>query len=776
MTSKSMSSRSTAVRDQLIAALRATADYNTADVIAPLAVLWPDEHHLWASAVPTLGGDLPVLTLGDFDPDRSVGPVPWLRIRAVEHEESGPDSPLVLYLPGVSRRQLADPARLPEALQPLAGVAVRSAVFAQRNGLDWTPMAFLSNDVQGLGLSVASSAETRNALRRSLPRLLECRVADLAGRHLDAAEFDKLVVPDVPRSVLAWLEAPDEQQTIAESNGSWDGFVALVRKEFKVDPVGDGPLIAARKLGDREGKWSDVWTRFAEAPRLYPGVVNALRMARPPDLVVPSYRDSWPQDNEQAEEDAYQGIVRLAGKPVDQVRVSLAALRREHELRLATVWADLGQASAAELVRSLSELAELTETYAAGSTVREMASHYAQSGWVVDRAFMAVLATLEQGHPLSSAVASVAEALYRPWLENATTSFQQAWQRNLPQTSETGVSTNEPPGTCLLFVDGLRFDVAAELEEALQARGLATQLDWGLAGVPTVTSTCKPAVTPVSRLLTAGPELTPMTPAGTAATQEPLKKLMAEAGWLYISEDSTGEPCGLGWTEGGDIDALGHQLGAKLAHRIRDEVRSLALRITELLQSGWKRVVVVTDHGWLLLPGRLPKHHVPEHLMAPRKGRCARLADHAVAPDGVPNLPWRWDPTVQIVLAPGIHAFEAGKAYEHGGLSPQESVVPRLIVSKKESDASSLALAMDISWVNLKLTVRVSGAPEGCSVDLRRKANDPSSSLAGEGKPLRNDKASLLADDDHCGEAAIAVVVDSQGRVLAANPTQIPEV
>ena len=30
-------------------------------------------------------------------------------------------------------------------------------------------------------------------------------------------------------------------------------------------------------------------------------------------------------------------------------------------------------------------------------------------------------------------------------------------------------------------------------------------------------------------------------------------------------------------------------------------------RITELLAAGWKRVRVVTDHGWLLLPGGLPK-------------------------------------------------------------------------------------------------------------------------------------------------------------------------
>lgn len=775
MTTMSTSTRPQTVRDVLVHALRSAAAHNPADVAAPIAVLWPDAEGVWAAVAPSLGGEVQVLTLGEHDPDRGRGPVPWLRIQTVLGEGTS-DGLLVVYLPGVSRKELVDPGRLREGLQPLAGMVVRSAVFAQRNGSDWTPSAFLTNDTQGLGLSVSASKETREALARSLFRVLECRVSDLVGRNLDSSDFDKLLVADAPRRVLTWLGSPEEKQAAWEADGTWAGFVSLVRKEYKVHPVTDGQLAAARKLGDREGKWAEVWTRFVESPHAYPGVVDALRLARPDDVLLPTHPDSWPQDNDDAEKAALAGVSGLVGKPADQVRTALTALHATHAPRLDTVWATLGETPAAFLVDRLGDLADLTESIGVGTDVPALAAHHARAGWRVDRAFTAALATLEQGHPQSGAVASVAESLYRPWLEASSLAFQQAWAVAPPAGHDAGIAADEPAGTCALFVDGLRFDLAAELALALQSRGLTTDLGWRLAGVPTVTGTCKPAVTPVAGALYTGAGLNPTTPAGALATHEALKKLMGDAGWQFLTEDSTGDPSGRGWTEGGDIDTLGHNVGVKLAHRIPDEVRALSTRVTELLNAGWQRVIVVTDHGWLMLPGKLPKHPVPEHLMAPRKGRCARLADKAAAPAGVRLLPWRWDPDVQIVLAPGIHAFEDGKVYEHGGLSPQESVVPQLVVSKPAAGPAVAALAVDISWVNLKLTVKVPDAPDGCTVDLRTKPNDASTSLVGEGKPLRNAKAALFADDEHAGEKAILVVIGPQGTMLANKQTQIPEV
>ncbi len=776
MTSMTTSTRPRTVRDALVEALRATAAHNPADVAAPIAVLWPDAEGAWAQVAPTPGSDaLRVLTLGDYAPEQGRGPVPWLRIQAALHADPNDAELVVVYLPGVARKELVDPERLPEALRPLAGVVVRSTVFAQRNGSDWTPSAFLTNDALGLGLSVSASKEAREALGRSLPRLLDVRVGDLIGRTLDSTDFDKLLVQDPARQLLMWLGDPAAHQSAWEADGTWAGFVSLAKKEYKVDLVRDGQLAVAQRLGNREGRWAEVWSRFADAPRAFPGVVEALRLGRPNDVLMVAHPGSWPQDNEEAEATALAAIAALADKPVEQVRTTLVELHSAHAPRLETVWARLDQTAAAQLVDRLSELADLTGSIGAGTDVTQRAEHHARAGWRVDRAFIAALATLEQGHPQAGAAASVAERLYRPWLEASVNAFQAAWTTAPPAGRDPGIGADEPAGTCALFVDGLRYDLAAELALGLESRGFTAKLDWGLAGVPTVTGTCKPAVTPVAGHLEGGAELTPSTAAGSVATQEVLKKLMAEGGWDFLAEDSVGDPGGRGWTEGGDVDTLGHSLGVKLAHRIPGEVRALSTRIAELLNSGWQRVVVVTDHGWLLLPGKLPKHHVPAHLMAPRKGRCARLAPNAAPPAGVRLLPWRWDEDIQIALAPGIHAFEDGKVYEHGGLSPQESVVPRLVVSRPQAGSAAAALAVDLSWVNLKLKVEVLHAPDGCTIDLRTKANDPSTSLVTAVKELREHRAALFAEDEHAGEAAILVVIGPEGNLLANKPTQIPE-
>ena len=104
------------------------------------------------------------------------------------------------------------------------------------------------------------------------------------------------------------------------------------------------------------------------------------------------------------------------------------------------------------------------------------------------------------------------------------------------------------------------------------------------------------------------------------------------------------------------------------------------LRINQLLESGWNAVEVVTDHGFLLLPDAMTKAELPSHLVERRKGRCARLGDNDDL--GYPVIRWHWDPSVKWAVAPGISCFEAGKRYEHGGLSLSECVVPRLTVTR----------------------------------------------------------------------------------------------
>ena len=230
--------------------------------------------------------------------------------------------------------------------------------------------------------------------------------------------------------------------------------------------------------------------------------------------------------------------------------------------------------------------------------------------------------------------------------------------------------------------------------------------------------------------------------------------------------DDLGDPSGHAWTELGAIDAYGHEHGWRVAHHVGGELRAIERRIAQLLDHGWKSIVVVTDHGWLLLPGGLPKAELPEHLTEVRKGRCARLKDGAQTDQQV--VPWRWDPSVRIAVAPGIHCYEAGKKYEHGGISPQECVVPILTVHRPASTEGFLVIE-SVTWRGLRCTVTAPAARPPLRADLRTKSGDSTTSLARGGKEFSDDGvvSLLVEDDDREGDAAAVVIVSPDGTLRA---------
>ena len=773
MSTVTMTSGRRTVREALLASLRDAAAHNSMDVVAPRAVLWPDEGRHWSTVVEELGGSAPILKLGAYAPESETGPAPWLRLRL--RELLGQDEPdeVVIYLPGVSRRTLTDAQALDAELQPIAGLVVRSTIFSQQNSTDWTPYAYLTNQTKGLGADVANDAETRDALGGSLVAVLDIPLDELRRRRWGANDFHGLVVQDPVRSLLKWMDNPEAYEKSARAAGTWDGFAQLVKSTWKLSLEGDGPLAAGAALGSQAGKWGDVWLRFLESPGGYPGIGDLLRRSRPETLPDPLV---WPQDNDEAELEVGTTLRRLRENPKRSVCEAVGHLEQVHGPRRESVWGRLGESPLAGVVGLLDHLADLTSRQLAGLSVGEMAASYAGSGWQVDDTFIRVLAALPAGHASQADVSWVATALYRPWLQATTSAFQAAWLADPRWVGpEAGVARDAPAGTCAMFVDGLRMDVAARVAARLSDQGFSSDLGWGKAGMPTVTSTCKPALTPLAGDLKSADELNPTFPEGQPWTQDGFKRRLPEAGWDFVAQDQTGDPTGRGWTEGGDIDKLGHEVGVKLVNHLDSEASAIANRVIDLLASGWQKVIVVTDHGWLLLPDKLPKHPLAEHLTVKRKGRCARMKSGVALPEGVGGVSWTFDDDVIIGVAPSIYAFEEGKVYEHGGLSPQESIVPRLVVMNSGGDATVSSLRVDFVWTGLRLKVDVAGAPDGSLIDIRTKPGDPSSSLASKTVTLKDGKGSLLVADEHEGVAAVVVVLGPDGSPLHNKPTQVPE-
>jgi len=282
-------------------------------------------------------------------------------------------------------------------------------------------------------------------------------------------------------------------------------------------------------------------------------------------------------------------------------------------------------------------------------------------------------------------------------------------------------------GGVILFADGLRLDVAQRLTHRLRDNTWNPTLTWRWAALPTVTATAKPAVSPVTMVIegeSLGEDFLPR----TADAEQPLstdRSRMAPAGYQYLGPGEVGETSGRAWTETGEIDKLGHSLQAKLAARVEEQVELLVERVQVLLAAGWREVRIVTDHGWLWLPGGLPKVNLPRHLTASRWARCAAIREGSTI--DVPSASWYWNPLVRVAIGPGIACFTAGNEYAHGGLSLQEAVVP-LIRVLPGADTRAPILIRRVSWAGLRCRVQVEATARGLSVDLRKQVNDRDSS------------------------------------------------
>lgn len=761
--------------------LALTARYNSSDATAPAAILWTDADGQWEPLVAKLKPLMPELfTLGVYAPGQKIGPAIWLRCiieRALPDIKIPNDSVPVIYIPNVSRQTLRAAEECPDELKPLVELQYRGAVWTQVNGKDWTVEAFFVSEDGGLGLDVSRDQKTRQAMQGALTSLVTAPLSVLRGKRLEAEDFDKLMIGDTVRDLLLWLNDPAATRDDWDA-AKWTAFCSRCKAEYDFDPVSDGEIVGGEKLGMRQNAWLGVWQRFAESPGLYPGIPNLLRRAKPSSLIFD--KEPWPSKNEKAEstlKDALSAFTTLS--PAD-ARKKILALEAEHGERRSWVWAKLGQTSLANALGHLAILAKETEHSIGGDTPDSMAETYSKSGFLADDAVLKALDAVKAVEDIQAVTVAV-RALYLPWLDDGARRFQETMtDHELPDAAKVKESSvSYAHRECILFCDGLRFDLGRRLVILGEERHLRAQMKHAWAALPTVTGTAKPAVSPVSGELGGASQSQDFQPAiekaGMSLNNERFKDLLIDAGYQMLGQTETGDPRpddAKAWTEFGEFDKLGHTLQSKLAAQIDEQLELLLQRITQLLDAGWKSVRVITDHGWLLLPGGLPVTALPKYLTESKWSRCASIKEGANVT--VPVARWHWNVGQYFAHGPGISCFGKGNDYAHGGLSLQECLIPQItFYSDRPTGIVSVAVK-DVQWIGMRCRAVIEPIAEGLTADLRTKVNDPGSSLATP-KPFDVEgRAGLLVEDDAlAGTAVNLVIIDSTGRVLAKQPTTV---
>lgn len=98
---------------------------------------------------------------------------------------------------------------------------------------------------------------------------------------------------------------------------------------------------------------------------------------------------------------------------------------------------------------------------------------------------------------------------------------------------------------------------------------------------------------------------------------DPMRDLLS---WLNDPEGTVGEWQGARWDAFRSRCKADWKLNPE-ADGVLVAAEPVAEQIRSLLDAGWGQARMVTDHGWLLVPGGMPKTELAKYLAATRWGR-----------------------------------------------------------------------------------------------------------------------------------------------------------
>jgi len=776
--------------EALIKSLRVGAVYNPDVQAAPACILWPDRERQWEAVIPRLQDEMQeMFILGKYCPDKRTGPGIWLRcvLAGKAYDPGLPENVVsIFYLPGISRQDLRAVENCKDELKPMAELQYRGTIWSQINAKDWTILAFLKSDQGGLGLDVAMDKDAKNAMQLALYRLLDEDIELLKGKRLDKDYFNTLLTGGDPvRDLLLWLDLGETYKE-AQGENEWKAFNSVCESQLAFHPDNEGALAGIQKLADRSGAWETVWERYCEAPKRYPKIPDHIKNCAMPMDLFPNEEShgGWPQWNENQEDRLREVLTGLTKLPPHDAGKKILELEKQHGGRRKLVWAELGFSPLALALKPLSELAAKTCDPLCVGLVADLADGYVQWGWKVDDCVLKALSCVEFQKDFQSVQIAV-NAVYLPWIEASARHLQQIVEKQGYPGKERNPNPLDalPDCECILFVDGLRFDVAKRLISLLTASGACVNQTPTWAALPTVTSTGKPAVSPVRNLLTGNLETVKNAEFDPKVTESgkslsggyQFKKLLKENGWQVLEKTDVGDPGNNAWTEFGELDHQGHDKGWKIAKSIDGLIGDIKERVESLLEAGWKTVRIVTDHGWLLIPGGLPKTDLPAVLTENKWGRCAVIKPGAQTDESL--YPWYWNPNQMFALANGVSCYKKGQEYAHGGLSLQECLYLEIVVTNGHADPvmGDAVEITDVKWKGMRCNVAVDGNFKGSLLDIRLQAGSASSSVVMNVKAIKGSGIGsvVVENEDLEGKEAFIVLLNEKKQIRAQVPAKI---
>ena len=765
------------IYDKVVAALRQAGQHNSNIMVRPEVILWPDPEMQWTSVIPDLQKTFPALLIyGPYDNLKKQGPAIWLKCMIAqtlpEADWSGTETPII-YLPGISKNNLKNIQNAGLDFQPLIEYQYTGTVFTQENGREWTILAFLQNPLSGLGIRVTQDAATKEALKKALPSIFQDPDVLNGKAVVDADYLNNQLFPNIIPTILKWMCKGDAALAQMDT-GKREVFNNLCKSQYEFEPDHKNIKAIAEKLGSQRNAWKYVWQHYAHAPKKYPEISELLRFAKPQDLGSGMFAypdESWPQVNEAKEEELNKALVAISKLHPKEAANKLSALEVQHGLRRGWVWAELGQTPLADALVHLKAMSEKSIEAFPAHSIEVLKTYYVAEGYKVDQFMRKSLASVRTAKD-KKAVKAVLNTIYKPWLESMTQKFQSLVEKDCSIFSNQSASVETE--AFILFVDAFRFELAKEFVDRLLQLKYNVALDASWSAIPSLTPTAKPNVSPIANAVSTTSQIADFRPqlkSGKDLQTAAFRESLAAHNYTCLTSTLEIDVHKKYWQEIGDIDTKGHEEQAEMVRRIEELFDQVQEVIESAFKQGIKKIKIVTDHGWLLLPGGLPKEELKKELTETRWGRCAFIKEGAKT--DLLHLPWRWNPSTFIAYASGISFFKKNEEYAHGGISIHECLIPVLLVENTNT-AFVQAEIKSVKWVNLKCVVNTDDVPDGYSIDIRTKYSDENSSIVlSPNKLLKGNTVSLMVDDAAESAAATIVLLDSDGRILDKKPTTV---
>ena len=413
------------------------------------------------------------------------------------------------------------------------------------------------------------------------------------------------------------------------------------------------------------------------------------------------------------------GLLRVR----DRRRSAESAEIAEHRLRISPLVADpaSGWGARWRAVLAVADFhAALEGAGSPSATPGGMLAWYTEKGWRVDRAHrrletartrLAAFGELED-------VLVAARAAYEEWLDGVLRQFVSALEGGslevdglIRQGEIHDRFVADVSGlTAYVWVDALRYELGEELAGALRQSAAAVRIEGAVAAAPTITevgmANLLPGAADGLRLGLQGDDLRVSVDGKQVSTVGHRRDLLrarhgrvadldlngaSQQGERELSE--TVGDADLVLIRSQEVDASGESGLLSVAWSDFETVIELLANVTaRLARCGVDRVVIAADHGFIALSRDVGEHRTVD---APAGAIGTIKRRVFVGRGGMPNEATARVPLascgtpgdLDLVVPRGLAVFRAGggRQFFHGGLSPQELVVPVIVAEFSEA-------------------------------------------------------------------------------------------